>query len=452
METPESVYKSIGQKDIVLFTVSAILLVDTLAASASIGPQSVFWWIFLGSVFFLPFGLISAELGCAYPEKGGIYAWVRNAFGARWGSRVSWSYWVNVAIWLPSIFIMFTGILKQLFVNDLSQEGQIAICILLTWIAVAANAVTLDIGKWIPNIGAVFKIVIFITIILGAASYVLDNGMANPLTFETMRPDWQGSLQFIPAIVYGMLGFELISAEAEEIDSPETNLPRALLISGLVIISLYTLGTVAILAAIPVESIDLVEGLVDTLSLFLGGTDNAFIWVSMLGVMVLYTFFSNAVTWSMGSNRAAAEAAQDGELAKVFSIHSKRGTPIGAAVLMGVVSTVILVSYGFLLETNENLFWSLFSFSGVVFLWPYIAMVLAFAKMRLVDLDHPRPFKIWGGYPIALTLTLSCICILSLSIFLFIYSPSAGIQWPVLIGAATAILLGEFAIKRNIRH
>lgn len=440
--------KSFKQKDIVLYIVSAILLLDTLAATASIGTQSLFWWLFLGTIFFLPFGLISAELGCSYPEAGGIYAWVRNAFGKTWGSRISWSYWVNVAIWLPAIFILFSGIVRQLFFPDLSTGAQVTIAIFFTWVAVAMNVVSLDIGKWVPNIGAIFKVVIFLIIIIGAFNYVQTHGLANEFSLQSMAPDWQASLQFIPAIIYGMLGFELVSASSNDIENPERNIPRSILVSGIIIITLYMLGTAAILAAIPAENIDLVEGLIDTLRLFFAEVPGGDGWVIIIGLMALYTFFSNAVTWSMGANRAAAEAAEDGELPALFGIHNeKRGTPVGAAVSMGVISTVIIIVYSFLLGTNEDLFWSLFAFSGVIFLWPYIGMILAFIKLRLTDADHPRPFKVRGNLAFVSLMSAVCVIVLLISIVLFIYTPSEGIQWPVLIGSISAILLGEVVVR-----
>ena len=93
---------------------------------------------------------------------------------------------------------------------------------------------------------------------------------------------------------------------------------------------------------------------------FAGSTiGNAFVLV--LGVGALYTFFSNGVTWALGCNRAAAEAAIEGELPKIFALETRIGTPIGAAVLMGLVSTFVLVLYGFLSGSNEDLFWSLFA-------------------------------------------------------------------------------------------
>ncbi|MEL0068725.1 MAG: amino acid permease, partial [Gammaproteobacteria bacterium] len=124
--------KTMGRKDMVLFTVSAIMLLDTLSSSASIGVSSITWWVLLGLFFFVPFALICAEMGCTYPQQGGIYAWIKRAYGSRWASRASWYYWVNTAVWIPAIYILFAGIFKQLFIPDLSMFAQIAIAIVLT--------------------------------------------------------------------------------------------------------------------------------------------------------------------------------------------------------------------------------------------------------------------------------------------------------------------------------
>lgn len=445
--------KSLRQRDMVLFTVSAILLLDTLTAAASVGAPSIFWWLFLGVVFFVPFALICAELGCAYPEQGGIYAWIRDAFGGRWASRATWCYWVNTAVWLPAIFIMFAAVFKQLFAPDLSLAWQIGIGIALTWLAVAVNVITLDVGKWIPNVGAVLKVLIFIAIIAGAWAYVQDHGMANPLNFETLKPDWGSSLQYIPAIVYGMLGFELVSAGSEEMRNPARDVPRAIFISGAIIIVLYVLGTMAVLAAIPAGDINLVEGLIDTLNLFFLDSSGGRALVLALGIGALYTFFSNGVTWSLGCNRAAAEAAQEGELPTWFAIEdARRGTPIGAAILMGIVSTIALLLYGFMSGSNEELFWSLFTFSAVIFLLPYQAMFLSFIKMRVVDADHPRPFRLPGGLGVARVAAWTCFAVLGLSIALFIYEPGSGINIAVLIGVLLTLVLGEVVIRLAENH
>ena len=440
--------KVLGVRDMVLFSVSAILLLDTLAAGASIGVQSVFWWVVLGVVFFVPYALICAEMGTAYPEQGGIYAWVRDAFGRRWASRVTWAYWVNTAVWLPAIYTLFAGVLAQLFLPGLSLGAQIGVAIGLTWLSVAINVISLNVGKLVPNLGAIVKCIVFAAIIGGAFHYSRSHGLANDFSLANLTPQWGESLRYISVIIYGMLGFELVSAGSAEMNDPRRDVPRAIFVSGLVIIVLYVLATIALLTAFPAGDIDVVEGLVDSMRVFFGDSGAGAVFATCLGVGALYTFFANGVTWALGCNRAAAEAAIEGELPALFGrTHPVHETPVGAAVLMGFVSTVILSAYGLLATTNADLFWSLFAFSAVIFLLPYIGLVLAFREMRRRDPGRERPFRVPGGDGVANVLSLSCAAILALAIVFLVYTPDAGLQWPVLIGAVTVLLIGEAVIR-----
>ena len=108
-----------------LFTVCAILVMDTLAPSAAIGTSSISWWMITLVLFFIPYGLITAELGSTYPEQGGLYVWVKNAFGEKWAARTTWLYWINVALWMPSVYVLFAGMFAQLFYPDMSLWMQI---------------------------------------------------------------------------------------------------------------------------------------------------------------------------------------------------------------------------------------------------------------------------------------------------------------------------------------
>jgi amino acid transporter len=250
-----------------------------------------------------------------------------------------------------------------------------------------------------------------------------------------------------------MLGFELISASSEEMENQARDVPRAIFFSGTIIITLYVLGTIAVLAAIPAAEVNLVEGLIDTFRLFFGDSWAGRTFTTVLGVGALFTFFSNGVTWALGCNRAATEAAQEGELPHWFAIeHKTLGTPVGAAVLMGVVSTAILLLYGLLAGSNEDLFWSLFAFSAVIFLLPYLAMFMAFLKTRRNDADHPRPFLIPGGMFVARLFAWTCFCVLSVSIVLFLFTPGEGVQWPVLAGVLGTLALGEGVIRLAESH
>ena len=108
---------------------------------------------------------------------------------------------------------------------------------------------------------------------------------------------------------------------------------------------------------------------------------------------------------------------------------------------------MILLVYGLLVTTNADLFWSLFAFSAVIFLLPYIGLVLAFREMRRRDPERERPFRVPGGSFVANLLSLVCAAILGIAIFFFVYTPGVGMQWPVFAGAAVVLLLGEVVIR-----
>ncbi len=448
MSAPRELPKVLGLPDLVLFTVSAILLLDTLAASASIGPSSLFWWLFLGVVFLLPVGLITAELATAYPEEGGVYVWIRRGLGRHWAARAVWAYWVNTAIWLPSIFILFAGVFSRLSGIDLSLPQQIGVGIALAWLTALLDILGLKVGKWVPNLGALFKMIIFAVLIVAGWRYGQSNGFANPLTPEAFRPEWKEGLKYVPAIVYGMLGFELVSAASGEIRHPARDMPLSIIISGLLVLAFYFLATAGILAAIPAEEINIVDGLIDTLALFFSEVPGGEFIVAALGAMALFTFFSNGATWAMGCNRATAEAAVEGELPSPFAVrHKRHGGPIGAAILMGIVCTTVLLLYGRVATSNADLFWSLFSFSAAIFMLPYLGMVIAFARLRFKDRQSARPFRVPGGDFTACALAGLCALTLLFAIALFLFVPGDGLQVPTIIGVITVLAIGEALIR-----
>lgn len=90
------------------------------------------------------------------------------------------------------------------------------------------------------------------------------------------------------------------------------------------------------------------------------------------------------MTWILGGNRAAAEAVDANEMPAIFGWASSSHKSPGAAILTGTISSSIMVIYGFMASNLEYLFWTLFSFSAIIFLLPCIAMHLAFLKLRMV--------------------------------------------------------------------
>jgi amino acid transporter len=437
--------------DMTLFTVCAILVIDTLVPSAAIGPSTISWWIITLVLFFIPYGLITAELGTTYPEQGGLYVWIKRAFGEKWAARTTWLYWINVALWMPSVYVLFAGMFSQLFAPDLSLWGQILIGIVMTWITVWIGIISLDAGKWVPNLGAFIKALIMVVIGIAAFFSASKNGIANDLSFGNILPTWGAGLAFLPVIVYNFMGFELMSGAGDEMKNPGRDIPRAIIISGVLIAIFYLLGTIGILMALPLENLSLVEGIIDTLRIILGETGVGGALVTLLGIGALFSFLANMVTWTMGANRTAAEAAAENELPSVFGkLHPVNKTPVNAFIITGIVSTVVIVLYGFMAGTAEDLFWTLFAFSSMVFLLPYLVMFPAFLKLRKSDAKVVRPYKVPGGYTLATIIAVICELFIIQAIVFFVWVPGEPVDWayalPILIGVVVTLIIGEILL------
>ncbi len=334
---------------------------------------------------------------------------------------------------------------------DLGLWTQIAIAVALTWLTVWINVVRLDIGKWVPNLGAIFKVAIMLVIGIGGFVYAANHGVANELTLSSMTPSWGASLAFLPVIVYNFMGFELMSGASAEMKNPARDVPVTIAVSGILIAAFYLFATIGILIALPLDEIDLVSGIVDTLRVLLGegGTGGAL--VIALGLMALYSFLANMVTWTMGANRSAAEAALDGNLPPMFSrLHAVHKTPASAAIVTGVVTTVVIVIYGFLAADAEDLFWTLFAFSSIVFLLPYLAMFAAFLKLRNSDPSTPRPYRVPGGKGGAVVLAVICMLFILQAVVFFIYTPGEFdmiYAASVVAGVVVTLIVGEGLVR-----
>jgi amino acid transporter len=445
----------LSRADLLLFSVSAVLTIDTLASAASMGVSWFTWWAITMVLFFLPYGLMTAEMGAAWPGEGGIYVWVREAMGPRWGSLTAWFYWINNAYWTASVYMAFGGVFHTIFVRPhvggLLRDGtgatwlQAGIAILLTWLTVAVGVVRLDVSKWLPSLGALVKTAIFLGLgALGLSSLLQGRPPANDFSPDGFVPRWSDSLAFLPVLIYNAMGFELMSSAGDEMKDPQRDVPRVTLLAGLVIALVYTLGVLGILLAVPLEKLSLVTGTWDALEVLgrqWGAAGDAL--VLLLGVGFLYACVANIVTWSLGVNRVAAAAALEGAAPAVLGrLHPRYNTPHMAFIITGVVATALLLGNALLSSRADNLFWMTFKLSGVCFLIAYLMVFPAFPILRRRRPAQPRPYRMPGGMAAAWAAALLCTAFVAFAILLF-FRPAPTAEDPAAALRETWWLLGQ---------
>jgi len=391
-------------------------------------------------VFFVPYGLMTAELGAAWPGEGGLYVWVPRGLGPRWGSLAAWFYWINTAYWTPSVYMVFAGTFQTIFLEGRlpapleAGSGaiwlQAAIAILLTWFTVGIGVVRLEVAKWGAQPGAAGEGVESSSGSASSASRRSSPGARQPTKFSLggLLPSWGDSLTFLPVLLYNAMGFELMSGAGDEMKHPQRDVPRAILLSGLVIAVAYSLGALGVLLAVRSRSLEPRDRHLGRTrdprgSGLRGGT-----LVLLLGIGFLYACVANIVTWTWGRTgsrrqqppRLGAGGPRAAPPALQHPLHGLRDH--------GVVSTLLLVGNAALSSRAEsdNVFWMVFKLSGVCFLISYLMVFPAFLALRYRRPTSHAPTGCRVAVPAAWGAALVCTaCIAGATLLFFLPPPTA---------------------------
>lgn len=445
--------KKFKMVDAILTVICVVFVAEAAAPVASIGNSQYFWWIFMIIAFLLPYGLISSELGTSYNGDGGLYDWIRTAYPkSRIAGRASWYYWINFPLWMASLAVMCPNLIAIITGHELGTAASLIVQLIFIWVIVLISFYPVSDSVWILKGCAFIKV--FLAVIMGALGIyaAVTTGLANEYTPASLLPSFDlNSLSYISVILFNFLGFEVICTFADEMENPKKQIPKAIIIGGLVIAAIYIFCAFGIGAAIPTDQISSDSGLIDAMMLITGKTGGAFI--AIMALLFMITLFGNMISWSLGVNSVAAYAADNGDMPKVFGILSKKNDmPIGSALMNGVVASIVVVIGTFL--PNSDLFWSFFALNLVMFLLAYLPIFPAFLKLRKVDPDHERPFKVPGG-PVFLKVLAIVPMILIVIALIFTAIPlstdpeTLSSTLPITIGSVIFILLGEVVIRVN---
>jgi amino acid transporter len=436
--------------DAILSVICVVFVAEAAAPVAAIGNSQYFWWIFLMITFLLPYGLIASELGTTYDSEGGIYDWVKKAFGGKWGSRVAWYYWINFPLWMASLAVVFPKVIGSILGTSIGVVPSLIIELAFVWIIVLISFFPVCDSVWILNGAALIKVILALTV-GGLGIYVAcTRGVANEYTLSSLLPSFDlNSLSFISVILFNFLGFEVICTFAGNMENPKKQIPKAIITGGLVIAAIYIFSAFGIGVAIPTENVSTSSGLLDAIKLMTETTTGPFI--TLFAVLFLTTLFGNMASWSLGVNNTACYAAENGDMPAVFGKRSgKNEMPTGSAIMNGIVASAVLILAPII--PNKDLFWSFFALNLVMFLLAYLPVFPAFYKLRKTDPDTERPFKVNGSNGFLKVLVILPMIMLVISIIFtavplsFDADTLAG-KLPITIGAVVFLLAGELIIK-----
>lgn len=398
--------RSVHLRDLILFYVVAIVSVRWISVAAAAGPSSLVVWLIGIVALFVPIALAVLELSSRYPQEGGVYIWTRQAFGEFTGFMTGWTYWGSNLTFLPGMLYFAASTGLYLFgerYTFLQSSGMYFIVFSMAGLALVAllNVFGMRFGKWLNNIGALCVWSVLILLIVLGLLAAWRHGVAINIDRHSLVP----SLHFKDIIFWATLAFALSGLESgsfmgEEIRDPRRTIPRAILVSGLVIAALYILGTLAILLALPPGQISGLSGLMDAIvaigaRLGLGGLG------PVVAVLIMVNVLGGTSLWLAATARLPFVAGIDRYLPRAFGkLHPRYGTPHVALWTQTGVAAVCAV-LGQAGTTPRQAYGLLVSLGIISFFLPYLAMFAALVKLQGHPVD-PGVIRVPGGKPVAM--------------------------------------------------
>jgi glutamate:GABA antiporter len=392
--------KVLGRVDLVLFTACAILGFDTVAASAQAGAQAITWLVVSLVIFLVPYGMLTAELGSAFPVEGGPYEWARLAFGRCAGSVTAILYWLSNPTWIGGTLTASTiAALDGLVLHKpLGTTAEIIVGLAFVWVTVAIAIIAFRIGKWGPNIGTFVKIAVCALFTAMFIAFLVQHGRpAGASSAADLKPSLSGFLTVVGLMVFLWVGFELANGAAEEMHNPQRDVPKMILRSGAICAVVYGALIIGIILVIPKTGLSSVLGFVDAYNA-VSGVFHSHPLNVVFAIALIVTLVASGAVWLEGADRTQAIASLDGAGPKWMGRFTSFGTPIAVNLGSGVVASGF-VFFVFLATSGklESFFAIMLGLTVSTTAVSYFFIFPALVRLRQLYPDTHRPYRVPGG-------------------------------------------------------
>lgn len=376
---------------LVLLNLSVMTSLRNLPIVSEYGFASSFLYLIVALIFLFPVAMVSAELATGWARTGGIYIWVREAFGPGWGFFAVWMQWIHSVPWFPAILSFSASALAYLINPSLAENKLYLLFFVLGgfWGFTLFNYFGLKISSWFSALGVISGTVIpgILLICLGIFWVVSGNPTQIDFSIKTLVPDFHKiqNLVFLTGLFLAFGGLEVSAAHAREVEDPQKTFPRAIALSAVIALLIYSLGAISIAIIIPREKISLVSGLMESFQLFLGYFHLSGLMIP-LGIMIIYGAIGEMNAWVIGPVRSLHATSKHGDLPPVFQKLNRHKIPYNLLTFQAVIVTISSLVFLYM-PSASSAFWILSVMAIQMYLIMYILMFLAAIKLRY---SHPH--------------------------------------------------------------
>lgn len=395
-----------GVFTLAMINVSAIVSLRGLPAESTYGLSSAFYYIFAAVFFLIPVSLVAAELTTGWPQKGGVFRWVGEAFGTRLGFLAIWLQWIESTIWFPTVLTFAAVSIAFMGPNQSWDEAVsannfyvLAMVLLVYWVATLLNCRGMSmsgaITKWGTLIGTVIPAALLV--VMGLIYWGSGNQIDIAMAPGDFFPDLTNfnNMVLAASIFLFYAGMEMSAVHVKDVENPGRNYPKAIFMASVITVAIFVLGTLAIGFIIPESQINLVQSLLVAFDKFFAYFDMP--WLGpVMAVCLAFGVLAQVVAWVGGPSKGLLQVGCAGYLPPLMQKTNKHGVQVGILMIQGAVVTLLSIFF-VVLPSVQTAYQIISQLTIILYLIMYLLMFSAGIYLRYREPDTPRSFRIPGG-------------------------------------------------------
>jgi len=322
---------------------SGIFLTPSDIAKSVPSPVTIMVVWIVGGIVSLTGALSFSELSSRFPKAGGVYVFLKEAYGDWVGFLYGWSYLLVITsgaiAGIALAFATYLGYFIPMSPHWQTAAGAIAIAVVTV-----INVLRAKYGEFFSNIFTALKILGVCFIIFSGLFFRAPVNSFTGLSLSNLS--WAGTLPAFGVALIGVLwsygGWQYTSFLAAEVNNPQKKIPRAMITGAAVVVVIYILINVSYMSMMTIPEISgsdrVASAAVSRVFPFGGAIVAATIAIGTLGTIGAYTLTSPRIYYAMAEDKIFFR--------KLSVVHPKFQTPVNAIVLQGVWSILLLLFWG----------------------------------------------------------------------------------------------------------
>ena len=375
---------------------TAVASVRGLPAMAAYEWASIFLYVLPAILFMVPVALVAAELASGW--QGGVFVWVKEAYGDQIGFFAIWQQWMQNVAWYPAQLAFFASALAYVFEPSLANSGLFTGLVILvvywfsTLIATRGVDAFAKVGTWGFLVGTIVPAA---ALIVFAVIFWADGGTSHlPAASDA---DWFPKFTGLASIVLivsnflSYAGMEMNAVHVTQMRRPSIEFPKAIVLSVVLILFVFILPTLAISVGVPGSSVNLTQGVLQAFDVFFNHLGMS--WgTTVMALLIVIGILASVVCWIPGPSRGLLLVGKDGYLPPRLQATNSRGMQVPIMMVQGVIVTILAIMFA-ILPSVQSVFWILTAMAVQLYLLMYMVMFLAGMRLRRTHPEVKRGFR-----------------------------------------------------------